>query len=92
MAYQANRGAEGLADFTHQHQAQLVHVGKMTIETGGYDTRSLCHFPQAQAAKPSATLHQMAGCVHQGEAGLLLLFGTGQHWRAGLVDKYSDAL
>jgi hypothetical protein len=34
----------------------------------------------------------MAGCVHQGESGLLLLFGTGQHWQAGFVDKDSDAL
>jgi len=34
----------------------------------------------------------MAGCVHQSEAGLLLLFSAGQHRRADFVGKYSDAL
>ena len=92
VAYQAYRGAEGLADFTDQYEPELVHIGKMAVETGGNNASRLCHFTQAQAAEPPATLHKMAGCVHQGKAGLLLLFGAGQHWRAGLVDKYSDAL
>ena len=92
MAHQANGGAEGLADFADQHQAQLIHIGKMSIEPGRYNSGRLGHFAQAQAAKPTATLHQMAGCVHQGEAGLLLLFGAGQHVGAGFVGKYSDAL
>lgn len=92
VAHQADGGAKGLADFAHQHEPKLVHVVKMTIEPGRHDPGGLGHFAQAQAAKPTATLHQMAGCVHQGEAGLLLLFGAGQHRRAGFVGKYSDAL
>jgi len=92
VAHQADRGAKGLADLADQYQPQLVHIGEMAIETGGHDTRRLGHFTQAQAAKPTAALHQMAGCVHQGEAGLLLLFGAGQHERMSFVGKYSDAL
>jgi hypothetical protein len=70
----------------------LIHIGKMSIEAGGDNAGRLGHFAQAQAAKPTAALHQMTSSVHQGKAGLLLLFGTGQHGRAGFVDKYSDAL
>ena len=92
VAYQADGGAEGLADLTDEHQAQLVHIGKVTVKTGGHDAGALCHFTQAEATKPTATLHQMAGCVHQGKAGLLLLFGAGEHWQLGFVDKDSDAL
>ncbi|EPN07162.1 hypothetical protein A249_12866, partial [Pseudomonas syringae pv. actinidiae ICMP 18804] len=37
------------------------------------------HFAQAEAAKPAATLHQLMGGIQQGSAGLLFLFGAGQH-------------
>ena len=49
VAHQTDRGAEGLAHFTHQHKAKLVHVGKVAIETGGHDAGRLRHFAQAQA-------------------------------------------
>ena len=75
-------------DITSDLAADLTLMPKLQH----LDADGLGHFTQAQAAEPTATLHQMAGCVHQGEAGLLLLFGAGQHWWVGFVGKYSDAL
>jgi hypothetical protein len=54
----------------------------MPVEPGGDDAGGPGDFAQAQAAEPSAALHQMTGCIHQGISGLLFLFGAGQHRRA----------
>ncbi|CAH0314925.1 hypothetical protein SRABI06_05117 [Pseudomonas brassicacearum] len=82
VTHQADGFAEGLADFADQGQAQLVHVVEVPVEPGGHDAGCPGDFPQAQAAESAAALHQMAGCVHQGNSGLLFLFGAGQHRKA----------
>ncbi|CAI8751212.1 hypothetical protein EMIT0P100_150055 [Pseudomonas sp. IT-P100] len=87
VAHQADGFAEGLTDFAHQYQAQFIHIGKMPVETGGNDAGGFRHFAQAQAAESSAAFHQMAGSVHQGVAGLLFLFGAGQHRKGVFLDK-----
>ncbi|MCY1547131.1 hypothetical protein D9M68_831670 [compost metagenome] len=46
----------------------------MAVETGGHYAGVACHFPQAQATEAAAAVHQQARGVHQGLAGLLLLF------------------
>ena len=78
-AYLADRRAKGLTDFRHQCQAEFVHVGEVPIETGGHDAGDARHFAQAQAAKAAPAFHQREGGVHQGLAGLLLLFGAWRH-------------
>ncbi|MNP61068.1 hypothetical protein D3C76_1562120 [compost metagenome] len=79
--HHANGGAEGLAHFLHQGQAQLVHVLEMAVETGGHYAGVARHFPQAQATEAAAAVHQEARCVHQGLTGLLLLFRALGHGR-----------
>jgi hypothetical protein len=79
VAHAADGFAEGLANFTDQRQAEVVHVIEMPIETGGHDAGGFRHFAQAQTAETPPALHQAPGCIKQGVAGLLFLFGTGQH-------------
>ena len=67
--------------FGHQRQAQGVHVGEVPVKAGGHDTCRLGHFAQADAAETAAALHELAGSVEQGLAGLKLLFGARQHGR-----------
>ena len=70
LPYQADGLTEGCVDFGHQGQAQGVHVGKMPVEPGGHDACRLCHFTQADTAEPPAALHQQAGGIEEGLAGL----------------------
>jgi hypothetical protein len=51
----------------------------MSVETCGDDPGGLGDFPEAQAAEAPPTLHQPSCCIEQGVAGLLFLFGAGQH-------------
>src|SRR5690606_5672219 len=87
-AYLADRRTEGLADFRHQRQTEFIHIGEMAVETGRHDAGAAGHFTQAQAAETAAALHQREGGIHQGLAGLLLLFGAWRHARSGSL---SDA-
>jgi len=70
LPHQADGLAECGVDFGDQRQAQGVHVGKVPIETGRHDACRLGHFAQAHAAKATAALHELAGGVQQGLAGL----------------------
>jgi len=85
MAHQADGGAKGLAHFTDQGQAEVIHVFEMSIETGGDDTGSLADFTQADAAETSAGCHQLPCGFQEGLSGLQFLFGAREHGLAGFL-------
>lgn len=70
MAYQADGLAESGVHLGNQGQAQRIHVGEVAVEAGGHDARGLGHLAQADAAEATAALHEQAGGIQQGLAGL----------------------
>ncbi|POF91816.1 hypothetical protein BGP83_03630 [Pseudomonas putida] len=70
LAHQADGLAEGGVDFGDKGQAQGVHVGEMPVEAGRHDAGCFRHLAQADTAETTATLHEQAGGIEQGLAGL----------------------
>ncbi|MNI93945.1 hypothetical protein D3C73_1519710 [compost metagenome] len=70
LAHQADGLAKGGIDFGDQGKAQGVHVGEVPVEASGDDTCRPGDFSQADAAEAATTLHELAGGIEQGLAGL----------------------